>query len=88
MKEDKQKQFEDHKALPFPSMEGLELSAEFAMLDGDIAGEVQGIISGSKSEFDHLESYKKTLSEIKADAEQKQLEDVVRYLDSLGKLLE
>jgi uncharacterized membrane protein (DUF106 family) len=86
--EDKRKQLEEHTTLPFPSMERLADPAEFAALDADIVGEVQSIVGKGRDGFEHLQSYKDTIKEFQEEAEQKQLVDVITYLDSLNKLLD
>ena len=83
------KQLEEHKNIPFPVLpDGFGLWAEFVGLDGDLAGEVQGIIGQSQDGFSDYDYYKNRTKEIKAEAQDKGFDGIIKYLQSLEKLLQ
>jgi len=82
------KKLEDHKELAFPSVEGLETFAELTMLDADLYGELMSLSKQAKDKCTYLKKYKQDYEEIKREAQEKSLEEVIVYLTSIKELID
>lgn len=79
---------EKHMKKDFPRMyDNFDLLPELDLLAADIHGELESIVKRGKKTCEYLEQYKKDYKEIKKEAEEKKLKDVLEYLEIISRLI-
>ena len=79
---------EGHDRVRLPRMyDNFELLPELDLLGGDLYGELLSIASGTKKKCEYLNSYRIDFEQIKKEAEEKKLDGVLEYLESISGLI-